>query len=55
MSAITFAPETRTTDDYEDYGFITADYETPVEGERPDPEVQRIRCDEQILAALVTF
>jgi hypothetical protein len=55
VSTLTLAPQTRTIDENDDYGFITADYETPVEDERSEDEVLRIRCDEQILAALVTF
>ena len=55
MNSITLAPDRRTTDEDEEFGFLTADYETPVDGEQPDAEEQLARCDAQILAALVTF
>ena len=55
VSTLTLEREPRAIDENDDYGFITSDYEAPVEDERPVDEISRERCDQQILAALVTF
>lgn len=56
MSTMSLAPETRFTDEDESYGFIT-EFDLPTglgDESASDADRERIRYDEQILAALVS-
>lgn len=56
MTTMTLAPETRPIDDDQSYGFIT-EFDLPsgmTAGLASDGDTERVRYDEQILAALVS-